>query len=163
MAVTDPRTNERRRAKEATIRVIDLVVYVFAFAGGVFALTVTPDSIRRQLEGFEWIGIAWGVLLVVAGTLGFTGRLTRFWLPEVVGAVFAITGELIYLVILGATAFTSATAWVAISMITGAMLALVRRYIELQIFTTDPEVQSLAERLEAALRRRTTNVAGEHR
>ncbi len=163
MVNSDPRTNERRRVKEATIRVIDLVVYLFAFSGGVFALTVTPDSIRRQLEGFEWIGIGWGVLLIVAGTLGFMGRLTRFWLPEVVGCVFAITGEVIYLVILGATAFTSATAWVAICMITGAMLALVRRYVELQIFTTDPEVKSLAERLEAALRRRTTNVAGVHR
>lgn len=163
MVTTDPRTNERRRAKEATIRVIDLIVYIFALAGGVFALAVPPDSIRRQFEGFEWIGLAWGVLLVIAGTLGFSGRLTRFWLPEVVGAVFAITGELVYLVVLGAAAFTSATAWVAICLIAGAMFSLVRRYVELQIFTTDPEVKSLAERIEAAFQRRTTNVAGEHR
>jgi hypothetical protein len=39
----------------------------------------------------------------------------------------------------------------------------VRRYIELQIFTTDPEVRTLKERLEAALRRRTSNTAGTHR
>jgi len=163
VVVTDPRTNESRRAKEAAIRVIDLVVYLFAAAAGVFALTVTPDSIRHQLAGFEWIGVGWGILLVLAGSLAFVGRLTRYWLPEVVGAVFAITGEVVYLIVLGATAFTSVTAWVAICMIVGAMLAMVRRYVELQIFTTDPEVKTLPERLEAMLQRRTSNVAGEHR
>lgn len=163
MVVTDPSTNERRRAKEATIRIIDLVVYLFAAAAGVFALTVTPDSIRHQLAGFEWIGIGWGVLLILAGSLAFGGRLSRYWLPEAVGAVFAITGEVVYLIVLGATAFTSVTAWVAICMIVGAMLAMVRRSVELQIFTTDPEVSTLAERIATVLQRRTSNVSGEHR
>jgi hypothetical protein len=83
MVVTDPRTNERRRRKEAAIRVIDLIVYLFAMAGGVFALFVPPDTIRRSLEGFEWLSIGWGVLLLVAGTLGLVGRLTPVWIIEV--------------------------------------------------------------------------------
>lgn len=163
MAVTDPRHNEKRRAKEAMIRVLDLVIYAFVLAGGIFALAVPPESIKRELEGYEWLGIAWGVLLVVAGTAGFGGRLTRYWLPEVVGTTMAFFGELIYIVVLGATAWDSLTAWVALCMISGAMIAIARRYIELQIFTTDPEVQTISDRLEAMLQRRTNDVAGEHR
>lgn len=163
MVTTDPRTNERRRAKEATIRVIDLIVYAFVLGGGLFALLVPPDSVRQQLEGFQWLQIFWSVLLISAGTLGFTGRFTRYWVVELPGAVMAIAGEVIYIVVLGATAFASATAWVALCVIAGATLALFRRYIELQIFTTDPEVKTLAQRLEAIMSRRTGDTAGEHR
>lgn len=161
--VADPRTDEKRRAKEALIRMLDVVIYCFVLAGGVFALAVPPDSIRRELEGYEWLGIAWGLLLIVAGFAGLVGRLSRYWLPEVVGVSMAFFGELIYIVVLGATAWESVTAWVALCMITGALVAIARRYVELQIFTTDPEVSTLAERIEAMLRRRTTDVAGEHR
>lgn len=163
MVVTDPRTNERRRAKEAAIRIIDLIVYAFVTAGGVFALFVPPVTIQTQLAGFEWIATSWGWLLLVAGALGFIGRLSRFWIIEVPGTTAAIFGELVYVVVLGATAWQSTTAWVALCLIAGATLALVRRYIELQIFTTDPEVRTLTERLEAAMRRRTSNTAGQHR
>jgi hypothetical protein len=163
MVVTDPRTNERRRAKEAAIRIIDLVVYAFAAAGGAFALLVPPVTIQTQLQGFEWIGVCWGWLLMSAGVLGFIGRLLRFWVVEAPGTTAAIFGELVYLLVLGVTAWQSATAWVALCLVSIATLALVRRYIELQIFTTDPEVRTLKERLEAALRRRTSNTAGTHR
>lgn len=163
MVITDPRANERRRAKEAIIRVIDMIVYLFAVASGIFALTVPPDTIREQLAGFEWLGIAWGTLLIVAGALGFLGRLSRFWIIEVPGTVTAIAGQLVYVLVLSVTAPGSPTAWVALCMIVGSTLALVRRYIELQIFTTDPEVKTLIERLESAIQRRTSDTAGQHR
>lgn len=154
---------ERRRlAREAFIRAIDMTVYLFAFAGGVFALAVPPDTIRRQLEGFEWLGTCWGVLLLAAGALGFAGRLTRRWIVEVPGTAMAIAGELIYVVVLAATALDSATAWVALCMIAGATLALLRRYVELQILTAEPRHASLAARLDDAFHRRTTDSVGPH-
>jgi hypothetical protein len=163
MVITDPHANERRRAKEAIIRVIDMVVYLFALASGIFALAVPPDTIKEQLTGFEWLGVAWGTLLIVAGFLGFLGRLSRYWVIEVPGTVAAIAGQAVYILVLAVTAPGSPTAWVALCMIIGAALALIRRYIELQIFTTDPEVKTLVERLESALQRRTTDTAGQHR
>lgn len=161
--MNEARSAEVRRAKEAAIRVIDMVVYLFALASGVFALTVPPETIQDWLAGWGWVAVLWGVLLVVAGALGFIGRLTRIWVIEAPGTIAAVFGQSIYLLVLGAAGFSSATVWVALCMIAGAMLALVRRYIELQIFTTDPEVKSLPGRLAAALRRRTGNVAGQHR
>lgn len=161
--ISDPHTDETRRAKEATIRVLDMVVYVFVIASGVFALTVPPETIQRWLAGWEWVAVMWGWLLITAGTLGFTGRLTRVWAVEIPAPIAALFGQAIYVVVLAATAFGSATVWVALCMIIGASVALLRRYIELLIFTTDPEARTLTERLLTALRRRTANVAGRHR
>lgn len=163
MVTTDPRTNERRRAKEAWIRVIDLIVYLFAVAGGIFALAVPPTTIKTQLEGWEWLAIFWGCMLVVAGVFGFVGRLSRVWLIEAPGTALAIGGGLVYALVLGVTAYSSTTAWVAFCIVAIATLELWRRYLELQIFTTDPGVKTLADRLRAAMSRRTTNTAGEHR
>jgi hypothetical protein len=149
--------------KEATIRIIDLVVYAFAIAGGVFALAFPPATIQAELAGYEWLATFWGILLLVAGTLGFIGRLTRIWLIEIPGTAAAIAGELIYVFVLAVTSINSPTARVALCLMAIATLALVRRYVELQIFTTDPGVTTLTERVVAALRRRTNNTAGQHR
>lgn len=163
MVVTDLRGDDRRRAREAAIRVIDLFVYLFALAGGILALLVPPNTIQAQLQGWEWLSIFWGCMLVAAGTFGFVGRLSRFWIVEAPGTVLAIGGGLVYALVLGVTAYTSATAWVAFCLVAIATLELVRRYLELQIFTTDPGVTTLADRLRDALRRRTANTAGQHR
>lgn len=157
MVNLDPRTNERQRAKEAAIRVIDLVIYAVAAAGGVFALFITPDTVKAALSGFEWLIVGWGVLLIIAGTLGFVGRFTRFWVIEVPGTIAGVFGGAIYVVVLGASGFSKPTAWVALTLVVIATLALFRRYMELQIFTSEPGSRSLADRLVTALQRRTTN------
>lgn len=157
MVVTDPHANDARRFKEALIRVIDMVVYAAAVAGGYFALAFPPETVQKHLGGYEWLAVFWGVLLLVAGLLGFVGRLSRFWIIEMPGTAAAIFGGAIYLVVLSAASLESATARVAVTMILIATLYLVRRYVELQIFTTDPGVKTLSDRLEAALRRRTAN------
>lgn len=161
--VPAPGAAESRRAKEATIRIIDMIVYAFVIASGVFALTVPPETIQRWLSGWEWVALIWGWLLIIAGSLGFIGRLTRVWAIEIPAPIAALFGQAIYVLVLAATAVGSATVWVALCMIIGASLALLRRYIELLIFTTDPEAITLTDRLVAGLRRRTTNVAGRHR
>jgi hypothetical protein len=151
------RDGDRRRMKEAAIRVIDIVVYAAAIFGGFFALEFPPDAIQSELAGWDWLAVFWGWLLLVAGSLGFIGRLVRLWVIEVPGTAAAIFGGLIYLVVLGSVAVSHVTARVAVCMIAIATLALVRRYIELQIFTSEPGVRTLSDRLQAALRRRTAN------
>jgi hypothetical protein len=157
MVVTDPLANESRRAKEATIRIIDLVIYAAAVFGGAFALLVTPDSVTQALRGWEWLVVGWGLLLIISGVFGFVGRASRVWLIEIPAPLAAVFGGLIYLVVLGFSAPTRPTAWVAVALVFIATAALFRRFIELQIFTTDPGVESLAERIQAAIRRRTAN------
>lgn len=161
--ITDMQGSASRRAKEATIRIIDLVVYAFVIASGIFALTIPPDTIQRWLSGWEWVALLWGWLLIVAGALGFIGRLSRLWAVEIPGPIAALFGQAIYILVLAAAAPGSPTVWVALCMIIGASFALMRRYVELLIFTTDPDARTLLDRLRAAMRRRTANVAGRHR
>lgn len=161
--MTGTRTSDTRRAKEAAIRGLDIVVYMFAIGSGIFALAVPPEGVQRWLAGWEWLQLAWGILLIVSGTFGLVGRVTRVWMIEIPGPAGAFFGELMYLVVLVCSAWDRPGAWVAAFMIGGAAIALLRRWIELQIFTTDPEVKTFTDRLVAALRRRTSNVAGQHR
>ena len=163
MVVIDPAVDDRRRLKEAAIRVIDIVTYAAVFAGGWFALHFTPDSALDVLGGWGWVIVLWGVLLIVGGALGFTGRLTRIWAIEVPGTGAGIAGALIYAVVLANSAAASPTALVAETLVIIATLTLLRRYIELQIFTTEPGEKSFSERLANALRRRTPDVVGRNR
>jgi len=161
--ITDPAIDDRRRLKEAMIRVIDIITYAAVLAGGFFAIRFTPDSVIALLDGWEWVIGLWAVLLIVGGLLGFVGRLTRIWAIEVPGTGAGIAGALIYAVVLANMAFMTPTALVAEALVVIATLTLLRRYIELQIFTTEPGEKSFTDRLAAALRRRTTDTVGRHR
>lgn len=163
MIITDPAIDDRRRLKEAMIRVIDIITYAAVLAGGFFAIRFTPDSVIALLDGWEWVIGLWAVLLIVGGLLGFVGRLTRIWAIEVPGTGAGIAGALIYAVVLANMAFMTPTALVAEALVVIATLTLLRRYIELQIFTTEPGEKSFTDRLAAALRRRTTDTVGRHR
>ncbi|BAU32446.1 hypothetical protein [Microcella alkaliphila] len=163
MVVTDPRINDSRRIKEAMIRVIDIITYAAVLAGGFFAVKFTPDSVLALLEGWEWVIGLWALLLIIGGLLGFIGRLTRVWAIEVPGTGAGIAGALIYAVVLANIAFMTPTALVAEALVVIATLTLLRRYIELQIFTTEPGEKSFTDRLAAALKRRTTDTVGRHR
>lgn len=160
MVVIDPTVDDRRRLKEAAIRVIDIVTYAAVFAGGWFALHFTPDSALMLLADWPWVIVLWAVLLIVGGALGFVGRLSRVWAIEVPGTGAGIAGALIYSVVLANEASQNPTAHMANALVIIATLTLLRRYIELQIFTSEPGEKSFAERLANALRRRTTDVVG---
>lgn len=140
-----------------------MVIYLVALGGGIFALAFTPESVVKELADWDILVVLWGGLLVLGGLLGFVGRLTRVWVIETPGTVASIFGAAIYVVVLGATAFTTTTAAVAVCLIVISALCLLRRYTELQIFTTDPEADTFTERLRAALARRTGNTAGTNR
>lgn len=163
MIITDPKIGDSRRVKEAIIRVIDIITYAAVLAGGFFAVKFTPDSVITLLAGWEWVITVWATLLIVGGLLGFIGRLTRVWAIEVPGTAAGISGALIYAVVLANMAFMTPTALVAEALVIIATLTLFRRYIELQIFTTEPGARSFADRLTAAVRRRTTDTVGRHR
>lgn len=130
-----------RRAREAAIRVVDLIVYALVVAAGVFALIVPPETVQRWLSGWEWVALLWGWLLIIAGILGFAGRLTRVWAVEIPGPIAALFGLAIYVLILGAAATRSVTVWVALSIVVIAGMFMLRRYVELLIFSTDPKAR----------------------
>ena len=157
MVTLDPQSGDSRRSKEALIRLIDLAVYAAVIAGGVLALAFPPETVQSKLGGYEWLAIFWGVLLLVAGAMGLLGRLSRYWIIEMPGTVASVFGALIYLVVLSASAMSSASNRVAVAMTVVATLCLVRRYVELQLFTTDPGVSTLSVRISKGLRRRTAN------
>jgi hypothetical protein len=158
-----PVPESRRRFYEAIIRLVDLFVYAAVFGGGVYALVFTPQTVTEQLEGFPLLVVMWSFLLMAGGLVGFVGRLVRHWMTEVPATVAAVFGIAIYLVILGRYAFSSITATVAVALIIVAMLFMVRRWAELQIFSTEPGASSFRDRAAAALRRRTADaVAHNH-
>lgn len=150
---------EKRRLLEAIIRIIDIIAYSIIIIGGAYAGFFTPDSVQRELAGADWLVPMWAAFLLIGGTLGMIGRITRIWVLEPPALVAAIVGAAIYFVVLGGTMFQSVTAGVAAAFMLYAMIQMFRRYIELQIFGTDPNVHSFADRVAEALRRRTANVA----
>ncbi|KQM38383.1 hypothetical protein ASE56_13955 [Microbacterium sp. Leaf203] len=154
-----PVPERKRRALEATIRIIDIVAYFIIFVGGCYALFFTPDSVQRELSGAEWLVPLWAGFLLVGGGMGMVGRITRIWILEPPADVAAIAGAAIYFVVLGNTLFQSVTAGVATTLVFYAIIQMFRRYIELQIFGTDPKVHSFTDRIAESLRRRTANVA----
>lgn len=154
-----PVPQEKRRVLEAIIRIIDIVAYFIIFVGGCYALFFTPDSVARELSGAEWLVPMWAAFLLIGGGLGMIGRITRIWVLEPPADVAAIAGAAIYFVVLGGTLFQSVTAGVATTLVFYAMIQMFRRYIELQIFGTDPNVHGFTDRIAEALRRRTGNVA----
>lgn len=151
-----------RHRYEAIIRVIDLITYFAVFVGGVYALVGTPNSVVDELAGWEWVIVLWAFLLLLGGSAGFWGRLTRWWMVEVPATVLAFFGIAIYFLVLGRFAFASITSAVAVSLVAVAMLVMVRRYAELQIFATEPGTD-FRTRVAAALRRRTADVVRRHR
>lgn len=158
-----PVSTARRRRFEAVIRITDLIVYAGVLGGGVYALAGTPSSVADELVGAEWLVTLWALLLLAGGLAGFVGRLIRYWFVEVPATVLAFFGILIYFVVLGRFAFTSITAAVAAAFVLVAMVAMARRWAELQIFATDPDATDFKTRMAEALRRRTTNFVHRHR
>lgn len=164
MVTTDPRlVDPRRQRKEAWIRLVDMLAYLAVFVCGLGALFSTPKTVTSALYGFPWLIVVWAVLLLVGGLLGFIGRLTRIWVIEIPGASAGLFGSAIYFVILGMAAVQLPTAVVAAGMIAVMTFLLLRRYLELQILTSEPEHVSFRGKLRVILNRRTTNTVSNHR
>jgi hypothetical protein len=153
-----PIAPRKRRILELCIRVIDIVIYFLVFGGGIYALFFTPLSVQDTLSGWEWLIPVWSAFLLVGGGLGALGRITTFWILEPPADVAAFIGVLIYGVVLFQTAFTSLTSAVATFIVFVALLGLVRRYIELHLFGSDPKARDFRSQLEDTWNRRIPNV-----
>lgn len=143
---------------EMAIRIIDLIIYASVFAAGIYAAVYTPASITRELMGWEWLVYVWAGFLLIGGLVGFTGRATTIWLLEPAASFASATGMLIYIVVLGRTAFDTVTTTVAFLLVTVAFLGVARRYAELQLFGSDPDHKDFRSRFHDAWHRRIPNV-----
>lgn len=152
---------EVRHRYERVIRWIDLITYLLVVGGGVYALVATPNSIVDELVGWEWVIGLWAGMLLLGGSAGFLGRITRRWMVEVPATVLSAFGILIYFVVLGRFAFASITSAVAVALVGVAMLVMARRYAELQIFASEPGTD-FRTRAAEALHRRTADFVRRH-
>lgn len=152
-----PVSPKRRRRFERAIRISDLVIYAAVFAGGIAAVAYTPASATDELIRTPVLIVVWAILLIGGGLVGFIGRLTRYWLVEGPATVSAFFGAFIYLILIGNLALGSATSTLAATLILVAMVSLGRRWFELQIFGTEPDL-GWRKRLRAAVHRRTGDV-----
>lgn len=149
---------KKRKQIEFGIRLIDIACYTIIFVGGMAAMFFTPASIIEELVGYEWIIPYWAGMLLVGGALGFAARVSTIWIMEPAAAIISMFGITIYFVVLGKTAFDSFTAILASCLILVALLGVIRRYLELQLFGSNPDDKTLEARLRAALARRIPNV-----
>lgn len=148
----------KRKKIEFGIRLIDIASYVIIFTGGMAAMFFPPASIIEELVGYTWIIPYWAAMLLIGGALGFTARVSTIWIMEPAAAIISMFGITIYFVVLGKTAFDSLTAILASCLIFVALLGVVRRYLELQLFGSNPDDKTLQARVQAALARRIPNV-----
>lgn len=149
---------KKRKRIELGIRAIDIICYSVVVISGIYAWFFTPTSVTEELRGVEWLIPLWATMLLLGGVLGLAGRISTIWLIEPAACFISAGGILIYFVVLGAAAFSSVTAAVATCFVFTAFLGVVRRYLELQLFGSDPTHRTLRAKAKDALERRIPNV-----
>lgn len=155
---TFPVEPKKRRKIEWGVRLTDLAAYTVIFIGGVAAMFFTPNTVTTELIGYEWLIPIWATMLLVGGLLGFVARITTIWIMEPAASVISMFGIAIYFIVLGKSAFSSLTAVLASCLIFVALLWVIRRYLELQLFGSNPDHKDFRARFNAALDRRIPNV-----
>lgn len=158
LAPSQPNSNGRRRAiLDGMLKGIDVTVGLVALVAGVFALVAAPPSIVREVS-LPFLVTLWGVLLIAGGFSSALGRLTGLLILETAGIVGAAFGALIYLVVVSTAIADALGVAVAVCLILIALLSMVRRYVELQIFLSEPGKRGLFRHLRHFLRGRPTSV-----
>lgn len=155
---TFPVEPKKRLRIEMGIRLMDIFAYTVIFIGGVAAMFFTPNSIINELVGYEWLIPYWALMLLVGGGLGFFARVSTIWIMEPAADVISMFGIVIYFFVLGKTAFSSLTAVLASCLIMVSLLFVIRRYLELQLFGSNPDHRDFRSKLRDALMRRIPNV-----
>lgn len=148
----------RRELLHSILKFIDIAVGITAIVGGVFAIAATPPTVMREVSVplLVWI---WGGLLIIGGFGGALGRITGIWLLETTGIVAMGAGTLIYIAVVGSLVPDQMGLVVAITLFVVALLSMVRRYVELQIFLSEPDEPGFVSRLHAAFRLRVPNTS----
>lgn len=128
----------RRRIVENFIRGIDIVAYFIILMAGVYALFLTPLSVITSLAGWEWLIPWWSGFLLIGGLFGLIGRISTIWMFEPPADIAAFIGILIYFIVLGQHALETITTATAALLVFVALLGVIRRYLELQLFGSEP-------------------------
>jgi hypothetical protein len=160
VVTTDPKLNQRRLRWERAIWIIDLAAYLVMAVNGGSALWFTSPFVQEEIR-LPGVIILWGVLMLAGGAGGFIGRLLGLWAVEVMLNVSAWSGAVCYAIIIF-SAVTSGTSLVILGMVVLAFLLMFRRYCELQIFTSEPGLNTFAEKVRSLLKRRTGHVVRRH-
>ena len=153
MVATDPKVAHKRRRWELFIWALDLAAYGFVVYAGWAALFATSEYIQREVTDQRAI-LLWGWLLFGGGILGLLGRAVRLWALELPGNVAAASGAAIYAYIIAA-AVANGSSHVLLAFVLIALTVLLRRYAELQIFTSEPGIETWKAKVTSLLRRRT--------
>lgn len=143
-----------RYKRERLIRWVDIITYAVVFISGILTLIAPPESASRALTA-PWV-VGWAVLLIISGGTALVGRVSRYWVIEAPGTLAGAFGAAVYIVLLILNTVTGhGNGWVATTFVACMALLMVRRYVELQLFTTDPDDVSFTTRLLALTKRRT--------
>ena len=154
LRASDETATARRARLDGFLRITDVTIGFAIVAAGVFALIVAPTTVQREVT-LPALVTSWGLLLILGGLSATVGRLTGIWIMETVGIVAAATGVLIFIGVLGVTVGRTPTAGAALCIMWVAFACLVRRYIELQLFLSEPGERGLVGRILGLVKTRT--------
>jgi hypothetical protein len=143
-----------RKFREALIWVADMIVYGLLAISGWAVLTGPSAYVIKEVK-YPAIITIWGCLLFFGGLVALIGRVSRFWVVELPGNVAASGGALLYSFII-LSAVSTGSSLLLFMFVTIGWVTVVRRYIELRIFTSEPG-DKFSERLAELITRRTTN------
>jgi hypothetical protein len=145
----------RRRARlEALLKSVDVGVAVVAIAAGIFAVAATPPSIVREVS-VPFLVWFWGLTLMVGGIAAGAGRISGIWILETSGIMSMATGTFMYLAVVSTALRKEPGVAVPLGLIVIALLAMLRRYVELQLFLSDPDDKGFWSRVNELVHQRT--------
>ena len=151
-----------RKKFETTIRVIDVVMYGLLVLSGVAAVLLVPTEILDSLRDYQFLLITWDALLFLGGLAGLAGRLFRYWAVEMPGVAAGVFGCAIWLVVIIAHSFHYPEYLLLSFMIALTTASFIRRWVELSIFTSDPQHSTIRGRLHEIFTRRTPDAVAPH-
>lgn len=146
----------RFRIGGTALRVIDIIAYLAILANGVLALTEADLVIDRFLVDAPDLRYLWAGLLVFGGFVGVVGRITGRWLVELPATVAAIFGVLMFVVaLLAGHSQVDEPFFTVLAMSIVAFAFMVRRWLELQLFASEPNCPNWRAKLTEMIARRT--------
>jgi hypothetical protein len=155
VTATIPHGSRRRRTLDGLIKYVDILIGVVVFSSGVFAFIATPPTVLREVQIPALVPL-WASLLCLGG-LAAVGRVTGIWLIEVTGLAAGFFGIAGYLIVVTSVVADQLGVAVACGLIFGTMLTMLRRWLELQQFTHEENLEGFVVQFNALVRRRTTS------
>lgn len=152
---TAPPGSRRQAFLDWATKAVDILIGTTVFAGGVFAFIAAPPTILREVQIPALVPLWAGLLLL--GGLSAVGRVTGVWIIEVTGLAAGFFGAAGYFVVVVAVIQDEFGVAVASALIFVSMLCQLRRWLELQKFTHEEDIQGFIPMVRDLVRRRTSH------